>query len=283
MLVVLFVHAIENGNIPRTPRESWIMPYDHSTKIGNQGDVVKHAVLAAVVDWLLQDRGKPFTYVETHTGRAEYTLPTEGEWQTGIGELQKRVLGAAPGPLTPYLEHTLVTEVIATQKYPGSSGLVLRMLRAEEAPFRFTLYETDPSAASDLVRFYHSWPEVTVIQSDGLQGILGVTEASLVLLDPPDPGQGKKIKAVMAHLSNQEIPFLCWIPWDNRLLGEAAAIYRDVERYSPIRVKWDRRAEAGFVGSQIIVSPPDLYPIAHGAVSAVCKSMGWELAERPSG
>jgi len=68
------------------------MKYDHSAKIGNRGDVIKHAVLAAVVDRLLQDDDKPFSYVETHTGRAEYILPKGGEWRKGIRRLQNRVV-----------------------------------------------------------------------------------------------------------------------------------------------------------------------------------------------
>ena len=48
--------------------------YDHSDKIGNEGDVVKHAILCKLVEALLdQKKGEPFVYAESHTGATAYT------------------------------------------------------------------------------------------------------------------------------------------------------------------------------------------------------------------
>jgi len=263
------------------------MKYDHSNKIGNRGDVVKHAVLAAVVDRLLQDDDKPFTYIETHTGRSEYILPEGGEWRKGIRKFWKRVRDVVPGTLNPYVDHALANNITTAQRYPGSSGLVFRMAQAKGAMFRFVLYETDSLAAADLVRYYHPWPEVTVVRSDGLQGILGIDEASLVLLDPPDLGEHERIKAAMEHLSNRETPFLCWIPWDRRTSGEdeAAALYENLEQYGPIHVSWENDAETGFIGCHVVLAPASLCTLGQDVVSEVCNHMGWncEWAELASG
>lgn len=263
------------------------MKYDHSNKIGNRGDVVKHAVLAAVVDRLLQDGGKTFNYVEAHTGRAEYILPQGGEWRKGIKRFQNRVHDVVPRLLAPYVDHALASKITVAQRYPGSSGLVFRMMQTRGATFRFVLYEMDPLAAADLVRYYHPWPEVTVVRSDGLQGILGIDEASLVLLDPPDLGEKDRTKAAMEHLSNREIPFLCWIPWDRRTSDEdeADTLCEDLEQYGPIRVSWQSEAKTGFIGCHLVLAPSPLCTLGQDVVSEVCNHMGWncEWAEPATG
>ncbi len=263
------------------------MTYDHSAKIGNRGDVVKHAVLAAMVDRLLQDDDKPFTYVETHSGRAEYILPKGGEWRQGIRRFQKRVRDAVPGALTPYVDHALASKITVARRYPGSSGLVFRMMQTRGVAFRFLLYETDPLAASDLVRFYHPWPELTVIRSDGLQGILGIDDASLVLIDPPDLRERERIKVAMQHLSSQEIPFFCWIPWihetSSRTEDEAVAFCETLGQYGPIPVSWKSHAESGFIGCYTLLSPPDFCDIGRVVVAAVCELTKWKHSKPPSG
>ena len=63
------------------------MPYDHSAKIGNQGDVVKHIALFAALRHLLKGRSADgeFVCADIHAGRPDYVLPEKGEWQYGIG------------------------------------------------------------------------------------------------------------------------------------------------------------------------------------------------------
>lgn len=66
------------------------MEYTHLTRIGNEGDLVKHAVLARLVDDLLTDNPTDdFFCVETHPGRAEYRLPEKGRWEYGIGKFSQ--------------------------------------------------------------------------------------------------------------------------------------------------------------------------------------------------
>jgi len=74
--------------------------YDHSRKIGNEGDVIKHPVLAKVVESLAESvEKKPFVYAESHTGRPFYVLQKGGEWERGVGKLSVNTLlkGARPG------------------------------------------------------------------------------------------------------------------------------------------------------------------------------------------
>src|SRR5437868_3330675 len=110
------------------------MGYDHSRKIGNEGDLVKHAVLHASVNQLLdarkQDKASVFTYVDAHCGRAEYVLPESGEWQRGIGDFSKLGWGnltaedkQARRSLIPYFNEQLSASICSAQRYFGSSGI----------------------------------------------------------------------------------------------------------------------------------------------------------------
>ena len=67
------------------------MNYRHAYHAGNFADVVKHAALSRLVEYLkLKD--KAFRVVDTHAGTGLYDLSSEeaqktGEWLDGIGRL----------------------------------------------------------------------------------------------------------------------------------------------------------------------------------------------------
>jgi 23S rRNA (adenine2030-N6)-methyltransferase len=67
------------------------MNYRHAYHAGNFADVVKHAVLTRLVEYLkLKD--KAFRVIDTHAGVGLYDLSAEeaqktGEWQSGIARL----------------------------------------------------------------------------------------------------------------------------------------------------------------------------------------------------
>ena len=77
------------------------MNYRHAYHAGNFADVLKHAVLALVIDYLKR-KDAPFRVIDTHAGRGRYALTSEeaaktGEWLSGIG----RLLGPDAPPLPP--------------------------------------------------------------------------------------------------------------------------------------------------------------------------------------
>ncbi len=67
------------------------MAYDHANKVGNQGDLIKHAVLYTVVKNMLDTwpEGECFRYADTHTGHPCYVLPSGGAWMQGIGAFSR--------------------------------------------------------------------------------------------------------------------------------------------------------------------------------------------------
>ncbi|MER9155814.1 23S rRNA (adenine(2030)-N(6))-methyltransferase RlmJ, partial [Mesorhizobium sp. M0778] len=74
------------------------MNYRHAYHAGNFADVVKHAVLSRLIEYLKQ-KDKAFRVIDTHAGIGRYDLSSTeaqktGEWQGG-----KRRRGAgAPAP-----------------------------------------------------------------------------------------------------------------------------------------------------------------------------------------
>ncbi|MER8611464.1 23S rRNA (adenine(2030)-N(6))-methyltransferase RlmJ, partial [Mesorhizobium sp. M1216] len=75
------------------------MNYRHAYHAGNFADVVKHAVLSRLIEYLKQ-KDKAFRVIDTHAGIGRYDLSSTeaqktGEWQGGQGP------GGADGPGAP--------------------------------------------------------------------------------------------------------------------------------------------------------------------------------------
>ncbi len=79
-----------------------MLSYQHAFHAGNLADVQKHALLAWVLDYMVQ-KDKPVSYIETHAGRGLYRLSgpealKTGEAAQGIGRLADAFPKATPIP-----------------------------------------------------------------------------------------------------------------------------------------------------------------------------------------
>ena len=77
------------------------MNYRHAYHAGNFADVVKHAVLALVIEHL-KLKPAPFRVIDTHAGIGVYDLASEaaqktGEWREGIGRVMEATFSPARG------------------------------------------------------------------------------------------------------------------------------------------------------------------------------------------
>jgi 23S rRNA (adenine2030-N6)-methyltransferase len=59
-----------------------MLSYQHGFHAGNFADVLKHAVLCQVIEYLLQ-KDKPFYFHDTHAGRGLYDLTHPVAQKTG--------------------------------------------------------------------------------------------------------------------------------------------------------------------------------------------------------
>jgi 23S rRNA A2030 N6-methylase RlmJ len=272
-------------------------PYDHARKIGNKGDLVKHAALANILATLVQQHhDSVFVYAETNAGRPNCVLPSSGEWSQkgGAGKFSKSRLLAADRQhrrkseparfpaLTAYDELALLCSELKTGcVYPGSSELAFRALRCADRRLEFHLWERGWLAHDDLKRHYLAWPEVRVRQEDGYAGVAELLDRSLsfVLIDPPDTKSNHLVEPLLAALAARRIPFLCWTPTGGTTLGPGmppitlAGHFPDLLKRPDCQafvVRWS--AWGPFSGCQLTVLA-DIEPLARAAVDAVCAVM----------
>ncbi len=213
------------------------MAYDHSDKIGNQGDLVKHYALYLCLKKLFEKHpaDTPFVYAESHAGRAEYVLPEGGGWKNGIGAFSEFVrtgiAGAASSNLGEFDEIFIGRELKTGMKYLGSTGIAFRLLRGGNSPLRqhgqrfiMKLWEQSLPAVEDLIRYYHPWmpahassnpPPIQLVEinhGDGFAGVQNAGKLNFVFIDPPSIDDSGKVFTLIDRLQKDNTPYLCWMP-----------------------------------------------------------------------
>jgi len=165
------------------------MNYRHAFHAGNPGDVVKHAVLAALLDRLAA-KDKPLIFIDTHAGIGRYDLAGAAasrtdEWRAGIGRVE--AAGELPQALARY--RALVRRFNpdgGLRYYPGSPAFARAILGPVD---RIVLCELHPDDGRTLKTALGADPRVEVRIADGYQALKAMLPPSprrgLVLIDPP--------------------------------------------------------------------------------------------------
>ncbi len=174
------------------------MNYRHAYHAGNFADVVKHAALSRLVEYLkLKD--KAFRVIDTHAGAGLYNLSSgeaqkTGEWLDGIGRLLEAKLSPeAQALLAPYLEAVkTVNPDGGMKKYPGSPLIVRHLMRQQD---RLSAIELHPQDFRSLKARFAGDFQVRTIELDGWLA-LGAhlppkEKRGLVLVDPPFEQEGE--------------------------------------------------------------------------------------------
>ena len=68
---------------------NYMLSYRHAFHAGNHGDVLKHAVLALIIEYM-QRKEKPFMYIDTHAGAGRYDL--HADWAQKTREFESGIL-----------------------------------------------------------------------------------------------------------------------------------------------------------------------------------------------
>lgn len=169
------------------------MNYRHAFHAGGFADVVKHCVLALLIERLkLKDTA--FRVIDTHAGIGVYDLAGDqarrsGEWRDGIGRLWQRPLDPdLAALLSPWLDAVKAANAPgeALIVYPGSPWIARHLFRRQD---RLTAVELHPEDARALAARFAGDIQVRTIALDGwlaLGAFLPPKERrGLVLVDPP--------------------------------------------------------------------------------------------------
>ena len=165
-----------------------MLSYQHGFHAGNVADVLKHAVLCYVLDYMTQ-KDKPLYFHDTHAGRGLYDLThpiaqKTGEYREGIARLWQAA--DLPQGVHAYLS---VLRSFNTDKhlryYAGSSLLAQRMLREGDRLFAAELHPQEHAALQENAK---GLLNLRVQKTDGFAALKAALppkeRRAVVLIDP---------------------------------------------------------------------------------------------------
>jgi 23S rRNA (adenine2030-N6)-methyltransferase len=159
-----------------------MLSYQHAYHAANLADVHKHALLAWVLDYLTR-KDKPFSYIETHAGRALYDLGSEEALKTGEASMGFDRVQSWFSPDHPYLRsQDQIRALHGPRAYAGSPLIAAQLTRAQDS---ITLAELHPQESAALRR---ALPRAKVHRQDGFDlahSLLPPTPRRGVLLVDP--------------------------------------------------------------------------------------------------
>lgn len=264
-----------------------MLSYRHEYHAGNIGDLVKHATLSLIIDYLKQ-KPAPIRYIDTHAGAGCYSTRSAmaektGEYNRGVGALAE---AAFPPQLKSYA--ALLNQYASQQQYPGSPLLASKLLRAQDELWLYELHSTD---FPKLQALFARDRRVHVAQTDGyasLKGLLPVQNArALVLIDPSyelqsdylavrdclEQGYGRMPNAV----------FVIWYPVVNNpalaiMLKKITALASNKLWRLELRIA-PESAEGMVATGVLILNPPwTLVPDMEAAFQQICPQLPFPAA-----
>ena len=248
------------------------MNYRHAFHAGNFADVVKHAVLALLIE-RLKVKETAFRVIDTHAGVGLYDLAggeaeRTGEWREGIGRLWGVALEPDLGALlAPYLAAVAAANDggATLTRYPGSPWIARHLLRRQD---RLTAVELHPEDAKALATLFAGDVQVRTIALDGWLALGAFVppkeRRGIVLVDPPfeerDDFATLLATFAAAHRKWPTGIYALWYPVkdlaavDRFRLGLAASGIRRLVR-AELTVR--NRGEAGtFNGAGLVICNP---------------------------
>ncbi|MFV0410347.1 MAG: 23S rRNA (adenine(2030)-N(6))-methyltransferase RlmJ [Paracoccus sp. (in: a-proteobacteria)] len=161
-----------------------MLSYQHIYHAGNAADLHKHALLAAMLDYLTA-KDKPLSYLETHAGRGLYDLSSEqarktGEAEAGINRAEAGGWLDEDHPLSRALAATRVRH--GASAYPGSPLIARHFLRPGDSAHLAELHPAEHDALAKLAG------RARLYRQDGFQMVRAVSPPTprrgLMLVDP---------------------------------------------------------------------------------------------------
>jgi 23S rRNA (adenine2030-N6)-methyltransferase len=199
------------------------MNYRHVYHAGNFADVVKHAVLALVIEHL-KLKPAPFRVIDTHAGIGLYDLSSEpaqktGEWREGIGRVMEAdLVPPVADLLAPYLG--VVRQLNADGpllRYPGSPLIARALMRNVD---RLIVNELHPEDQQELKALFARDRQVKVMELDAWTAVKALLpppeRRGVVLIDPAfeEAGELDRLIAALSEAAKRFAggTYLLWYP-----------------------------------------------------------------------
>lgn len=254
------------------------MNYRHAFHAGNAADVVKHIVLARVLEHL-KGKAAAFRVVDLHAGTALYDLTSgeaerTGEWRDGVGRLyvegtcEPRPLpDAAEVHIAPWRKAVAaVNDGARLARYPGSPEIARRLARDQD---RLVFNELHPEDREALAKRFSRETRARIEGLDAwhaARALLPPPERrGLVLMDPPYEAADETRRALAglaeAHRRFATGVLMLWFPIKaqadaNALARRAAALDLPKMLRAEITVRRADKSDRLNGSGLIVVNPP---------------------------
>lgn len=256
------------------------MNYRHAFHAGNFADVVKHAVLALLIE-RLKAKDAAFRVIDTHAGIGLYDLGSSeaertGEWREGIGRLWGRMLDPALADLlSPYLAAVAAANGGAAPapltRYPGSPWIARHLFRRQD---RLTAVELHPDDTRALSALFAGDIQVRTIALDGWLALGAFVppkeRRGLVLVDPPFEERDEFERMVEAFAAaHRKWPtgiYALWYP------------VKDLVAVDRLRLALSRSGIRRLLRAELTVGSRDATGLFNGTGLIVCNPP-WQFAE----
>jgi 23S rRNA (adenine2030-N6)-methyltransferase len=264
------------------------MNYRHAFHAGNHADVLKHVVMARIIEYLKQ-KDSAFRVFDAHAGTGMYALDgieaqKTGEWQGGIGKMPEPFAPDVEALLEPYRRVVGKLNPDGGLKFcPGSPDVISGLLRRQD---RFTLNELHPEDYMKMKERYYNDVRASITGIDAtilMKANLPPPERrGLVLIDPSYEVKNEKELVVEAlqfgHRRFATGIFLIWYPVKGADYAEqVCAAFRKLGIAGTLKIELRVREAfdgGGLAGSGlIVVNPPWM-------LEAEMKVLGPALAAR---
>lgn len=167
-----------------------MLSYRHAFHAGNHADILKHAALTLILTNLNQ-KDKPYYYLDTHAGAGLYRL--DSDWALKTGEAAKAIQTLWPQRsqlplLKPYFDciQSLNNNTTTLRYYPGSPWIAQTLVRASDHLVLIELHPDDEKLLKSNVKKSHK--SINIVVDDGFQELIARVpppiKRGLVLIDP---------------------------------------------------------------------------------------------------